>query len=564
MSESEEKRPKSKVSRLVSPKTLGGKEILTAISGDPWDLISEYVGKDVNSTNFSGKNLRGAKYKDYKFVDTIFDDSDLTDASFVECIFHKCSFKNAIMDRINLDNSRMKQCSFVNAKLTNSKIRNVIMSGSNLVGTVFDESDLSSSVLDESIISKTSFKGATLKSTQLKDLQQDGKSSFDISFEKANLTAANIKFDGDVVITDAILTGCRLSDVSINKQILKDIDFSGSGLENVKFIDSELIGVNFASATFSNTNFTKSDLIDVNFINTEIEILFDRSKVNGCFFGHIKYGIFTIKDSIIWNCGIDSPRDRINNSVKITLNFDNSVSKIGNCAFSNTAMEIINSVAESKLVDCKFVRVEVIGEVTNITMKKCIFDKTTLNNLNRCEIDRCDFQKGDFGGLEIKDCSLTGNYFTECSMGDGNITHTTFEDNNFTIFSVSRIKIHDSILRKNTFDGATFDRVSLDTTNFMENTCNDIEFGKSDVVGSRMINNSFEGVIFSSIRGDRSNFNNKYLGSVVHTGESSFDGCALGREDNKVFETAVFKNIVEKDFDRSKKKKKEVIIHKKS
>jgi len=462
MSSTEEvKRPKSNVSRLVSPTTMGGKKVFTNIAKDPWDIIQGYTEKEGPKTNFSNKNLRGAKYEDYDLHNSNFDGCDLTGATFTNCNLSGCSFKNAIMDGINLDDSLMKGARLKNASLVGARMRNVNMLDCNLSYTVFDGADLSYSILDGATVNNTSFKGTILRSTNMffRKTPIDYTDETIAIFERADLTAAKLFIDGIIKIKDAILIGSEIQEVKIVDEELKNMDFSSSTLLGVELTGVNLTNIRFNFSKLSKVYFRKSKLESVYFNNLSEDedldaddprIAFIDSELNRCSFNYLSGIPIDLRESTLLNCSFSGSPYPNNAAVYLNINFSHKKSNLMGCDFKSCSLTFLANKSKNGskpiLEGCNFNMV-VFAKVKNVTLKNCHFTRSRFQDeLVGSEIEECSFLESKFKNLLINWSTLTNNNFRfvrflSVNIYDSSIVDNTFEgETNFLNFNVGRSK----------------------------------------------------------------------------------------------------------------------------
>lgn len=490
MSSTEEvKKPKKNTSRLASPQSLGGKKLFNKISKDPMDLILSMAGLEGHSTNFAGKNLQGAKYKDYDLRNSNFEGCDLTNASFINCNLSGCSFVKAIMKNINLDGCRLDGSSFEGARVMGARMRNVVMPRSNLIYAVFDGSDISHSILDDSTINKTSFKKTIMRNTRMRYLRSPIKhNKFVVTFEGADLTAAIIELQSDriIKIKDATLIGSSLENIIIKDEDLADMDFSRSELTKINFNDVKLNNVNFNSSNISYTKFVRCTLEEIYFNGSESNSLtFVNSKLDRCHFEYLYGNYIIVNNSIVSKCNFSCE----NREEILSMSFRGKTPRLVGCKISDCTFKTGESELAT-LEDCLFYDTN-ITDLVLVTLRNCRFNKTDISDdFQECTIEGCDFEEVKFLDFIMGSSEMYNNTFSESVMNGGILVGSKIVGNDFKDFKFVEASIDNcKDFRENNFTNVLFEKVIVSDSKLIGNTFhNDIVFKSFDIVRSELNN----------------------------------------------------------------------------
>lgn len=493
MSSTEEvKKPKKNTSRLASPQSLGGKKLFNKISKDPMDLILSMAGLEGHSTNFAGKNLQGAKYKDYDLRNSNFEGCDLTNASFINCNLSGCSFVKAIMKNINLDGCRLDGSSFEGARVMGARMRNVVMPRSNLSYATFDGSDISHSILDDSTIDKTSFRKTIMRGTRMRYLRSPIKhNKFVVTFEGADLTAAIIQIESNhiIKIKDATLIGSSLENIIIKDEDLADMDFSRSELTKINFNDVKLNNVNFNSSNISYTKFVRCTLEEIYFNGSGSNSLtFEDSKLEHCSFEYLVGSYINLNNSNLLKCNFSCE----NKKEILSMFFTGKTPRLVRCKINGCTFKAGGQVS-GVLEDCFFYDADIANGLVLVALKNCHFNKINIRDeFQKCVIEGCDFEEVKFSSFEMICSEMYNNTFTESVMNGDILKGSKIVGNNFKDFR--------------------FVKASIDNCkDFRENNFMDVLFEKVTVTNSKLIGNTFHnGVVFKSFDIVRSELNNVY------------------------------------------------------
>lgn len=541
MSSTEEvKKSKKNTSRLASPQSLGGKKLLNKISEDPMKLILSMAGLEGRYTNFAGKNLQGANYKDYDLSKSNFEGCDLTDASFINCNLSGCSFVKATMKNINLDGCLLDGSSFKGAKVIGAKMRNVIMSRSKLSHATFDGSDISHSILDDCRIIKTSFRKTILRGTTMRYLESPIKYSSNksiASFEGADLTAAIIELKSDhiIKIKDAILIGSSLENIKIKDEDLADMDFSRSKLSKIDFNEVKLNNVNFNSSNMWDTKFVDCKLNKVYFNGSGSNPLtFEDSKLEHCSFQYLNGNHIIINKSDLLKCNfICESREEI-----LSISFRGEKSnlvgcKINSCTFKSDESEL------ATLEDCSFYEANIERGLVLVTFKNCHFNKTNIrDNFQECTIEGCVFEEVKFLDFGVGGSKMNNNTFRETFMS-GTFLYSEVIGNVFEDFR---------------YVGGYIDNCE----NFRENNFRNVLFEKVTVSDSKLIGNTFHnGIVFKSFIIFGSKLDNIYV-ETPQVDQVEIVSTKLHSNDAIIFRDAIIEEFKEEspDSDSSEEKSK--------
>ena len=533
MSSTEEvKRSKSNVSRLVSPTTMGGKKVFRSIAGDPWDIIQGYMEKEGPETNFSGKNLRGAKYEDYDLHDC-----NLTGASFINCNLSGCSFINASMDNINLDNSYMNDVLLESASLVGARIRNVIMTNSDLSYAIFNGADLSRSNLSHSMINETSFKGALLRGTQLDMLKTPDNYTGEVisTFERADLTAARLSIRGLVKISGAFLIGSRIKDVTIIDKELKDTDFSSSVLISVTIRNVKLNDVYFNSTELMKVVFSNCELLNVCFKEFKHDhtynvipksVKFINSNLTGCLFEHLGRSFIFLEKSNLTNCRFSSIIEEYTENV-IKIGFSGKQSNIIGCNFKNCNLVYITELSSGHILNnCIFNNIKSLEGLNHVSLDDCYFTKTIIkDSFKESRIMNCVFLESLLFELQIIKSKLFANTFQQTSIEGTLVEMSDLIGNSFI-----KLEIVSSTIDK--------------CEEFKDNTFSEVNFYKVGISRSNIYNNIFQNNIsFYLLSVYSSEFNNKYLTKPSEIKMVKFKSCNIGKEDLLLFQLVITETL---------------------
>lgn len=241
--------------------------------------------------NISRKNYSGIHLLDAEFVQTVTNETDFTGANLKNARFlsagcHKTIFDSAILDGANMHAQPLLTCSLAGTSMQDikwtgglshgCKFEGVILDGAKLSGTKFYEtlfervnaknSDFTGSDFELSLISNCNFFGSVLDHVKLLKCSVIGT-----SFEKANLRKSILSEGSwiNVDFSDASLYGAVLTSLIEGGLMMQSPNLQGANLTTAKLKvniqGGNLRGVVADYAQFFGSNVINSDCTGANF-----------------------------------------------------------------------------------------------------------------------------------------------------------------------------------------------------------------------------------------------------------------------------------------------------------
>ena len=465
-----------KTSRLISPKTVLGKENEKYIAGDTFNLIMEMAGKESRNTNFSGEDLTGAVYEDWNFKKSNFENCKLINAKFINCNLRECNFngatiKNSTFERSNMGSStfidcevsgssfkfgRLNNCS-IKSNFTNCDLSNTVSTGSKFNSTKFDKCNLVGSVIDITMGS-------------------EDDSSRIISFVDSDLSSSTLKGTNDVSthikLGNSKMIGAELADLIVHKDTMEGTDFTKSDISSCTFSRCSLEDVNFSRAKISNTLFHKCSLIKSMFKYGTIKgLVFDNSTAENVQFG------------------------RLSDESSLSLK---SSSLIGSHIWWTEELDLVMS-EDSKLINCKINVVSGYLKATQPTLEGCLFTGSALEfDLENGSVKKCDFTKMIFSVFKVSDIKFENNKFSASSFSDSQISGSSLIGNSFNDVKFKKSALIRSEFKNNEFSATSFSGSSISFSSLIGGSFNDVEFKESIMVG-----NKYKDIDINNVVGDR-------------------------------------------------------------
>lgn len=242
--------------------------------------------------DLSGLDLSGRKIEDVKF-----EGCNLNDVNFSETIIKQGEFKNGLliggnfekadlstvdftgcaMQKVNLSHVRIEGVGIKESNLANASFKSANVEFSNL--NIFKDVNLSDADLSGSKISwfygeNVNFSHANFNDASIIESQMKGCKFMNASLEEADLYSVAFK---DCEMQESVLAKAKIANVTFEKSTLENMDFKQSEIEYGRFADCNLDGVDFREVTLSNLNeFSNVSLMNADFSEAKFS---DESKL---------------------------------------------------------------------------------------------------------------------------------------------------------------------------------------------------------------------------------------------------------------------------------------------
>ena len=247
--------------------------------------------------NFKNCDLSGLDLSGRKFEGVNFEDCNLSGVNFSGTIIKKGEFKNGLliggnfekadlssvdftgcaMQKVNLSHVRIEGVGIKESNLANASFKSANVEFSNL--NVFKDVNLSDADLSGSKISwfygeNVNFKNANFSDASIIESQIKNCKFINASLENAELYSVAFM---DCEMQKSVLAKAKITNVTFEKSVLENADFKQSEIGYGSFVDSNLDGVDFRGVTLNSLNeFRNVSLIAADFSEAKFS---DESKL---------------------------------------------------------------------------------------------------------------------------------------------------------------------------------------------------------------------------------------------------------------------------------------------
>lgn len=275
---------------------MGREENLKKMTQEDVNQIFEEQ-QDGLQINFKDCDLSGLDLSGRKFEDVKFEGCNLTDVNFSETIIKQGEFKNGLliggnfekadlstvdftgcaMQQVNLSHVRIEGVGIKESNLANASFKSANVEFSNL--NIFKDVNLSDADLSGAKISwlygeNVNFSHANFKNASIIESQMKDCKFKNASLEDADLYSVAFK---DCEMQESVLTKAKIANVTFEKSTLENMDFKQSEIEYGSFADCNLDGVDFRAVTLSSLNeFRNVSLVNADFSEAKFS---DKSKL---------------------------------------------------------------------------------------------------------------------------------------------------------------------------------------------------------------------------------------------------------------------------------------------
>ena len=262
-------------------------------------IFNEIVAEQKNGVQINLKNydLSGLDLSSRKFEYINFEDCNLSEVNFSGTIIKQSEFKNGLLIGANFENADLSSvhftgCAMQKVNLSHVRIEGVGITESNLANAsfksanvefsnlnVFKDVNLSDADLTGSKISwfygeNVNFKNANFTEASILESQIKNCKFINASLENAELYSVAFM---DCEMQKSVLAKAKINNVTFEKIGLENADFKKSEIGYGSFVDSNLDGVDFRGVTLNSLNeFRNVSLIAADFSEAKFS---DESKL---------------------------------------------------------------------------------------------------------------------------------------------------------------------------------------------------------------------------------------------------------------------------------------------
>ena len=236
-------------------------------------------GRKFESVNFEECNLSGVNFSDTIIKQGEFKNGLLIGGNFERADLSTVDFNGCAMQKVNLSHVRIEGVGIKESNLANASFKSANVEFSNL--NVFKDVNLSDADLSGSKISwlygeNVNFRHANFNEASIIESQMQNCKFMNASLENTELYSVAFK---DCEMQESVLAKAKITNVTFEKSILENVDFKQSEIAYGSFADCNLDGVDFRSVTLSSLNeFRNVSLMNADFSGAKIS---DESKIYG-------------------------------------------------------------------------------------------------------------------------------------------------------------------------------------------------------------------------------------------------------------------------------------------
>ena len=239
-------------------------------------------GLDLSGRKLEGVNFEDCNLSDVNFSGTIIKHSEFKDGLLIGGNFEKADligvkFTGCAMQKVNLSHVRIEGVGITESNLANASFKSANVEFSNL--NIFKDVNLSDADLSGSKISwfygeNVNFKNANFSNASILESQIKNCKFINASLEKTELYSVSF-FDCEM--QESVLAKAKITNVTFDKSVLEHADFKQSDIGYGSFVDSNLDGADFRGVTLNSLNeFKNVSLIAADFSEAKFS---DESKL---------------------------------------------------------------------------------------------------------------------------------------------------------------------------------------------------------------------------------------------------------------------------------------------
>lgn len=470
---------------------------------------ASYKNKDLGAINFSNNRMGGWN----------FSGQNMSKAAFANGYYYSTDFSSANISGGNLSSSNFTDAKFSNATLTSANFEKSTLTGATFTDAIITHANLSGATSNgftkEQFYSTASYKNNTLGAINLSNNDMtgwnfDGK-IFSSGLDLTNAIIKDASFSGVLYLggpENIYLTKSYKDkdlgaiDLSNNKLIYSEWNFSGQNMAGAKFVNSTLNSkVSFDGANLSGANFTGATLVDVNINNANLSNTVATGFTKEQFESTASYKNNTLGSINLSNNNLDG----WNFADKDINASDMTDAVITNADFSNTNMS-----------------------VDLITSTKSFNDR----NLAGVKLNGNNMEAWGFDGFE-----MTGASFNNANMGGGafiycKLTNASFENANLEKSSWTASNITDAVIKgANLSNVKNFSREQFESTaSFKNKDLGAINLSENDMRGWNFDGQDLRSAVFTNSKLDGANMSNANM-SGKSLANMSMNGADLSGAD---------------------------------
>lgn len=228
-------------------------------------------GLDLSGRKFEGVNFEDCNLSGVDFSDTIikqggFKNGLLIGGNFEKADLSTVDFTGCAMQKVNLSHVRIEGVGIKESNLAHASFKsaNVEFSDFNIFKDVnLSDADLSGSKISWFHGENVNFKNANFSNAAITESQMKDCKFTNASLENSDLYSVIFT---DCEMQESVLAKAKIANVTFEKSTLENADFKQSEIEYGRFADSNLDGVDFRAVTLSSHNeFRNVSLTAANF-----------------------------------------------------------------------------------------------------------------------------------------------------------------------------------------------------------------------------------------------------------------------------------------------------------